>query len=396
MKYLCVLALIGVSACGGGGNASPLIAAPTIAPSATPSIAPVTLAEPKFPLRGLIDMQDISWHNTDAGRPVFDITNVEGFPGVFGGIVINATWAQMQSTAGAAVDFSLVDSALALVRTYNTSNQSSPIGVKLRIYGGNSAPQWAKDLPGGPITIYRNPAGCNGLTDTCPLTVGPFWTQMYIADWRAFQALVAAKYDGEPLIRAVAVTSCASQTDEPFVPTSGPIGKANLGAAGYNDTVEEACLTGATTDYAAWKNTEIDFTFNEYSKFTGGLDAAFTESVMALCRQQAAVGCVLDNHALQTPLTSDLPIYAAIAAAGGLINFQTQSPEGMGCLWPETITQGLLLGARAVEVWPEAKYQGFDTLTVPEVTALQALFFAPLPATTPVPSPLPTPCTGYN
>ncbi len=50
---------------------------------------------------------------------------------------------------------------------------------------------------------------------------------------------------------------------------------------------------------------------------------------------------------------------------GGLINFQTQAPEGMGCIWPETITQGLILGARAIELWPEKKYQGFTTLTVP-------------------------------
>jgi hypothetical protein len=381
-----------VSACSGSIN--PVTASSSGVP--VPTIAPVTVVPPKIPLRGLIDMQDISWHNVDNGQPAFDISNVNMFPGVFGGIVINATWSQMQPAQGGAVNFSAVDAALASIRAYNTANQSLALGVKLRIYGGSNAPAWAKSLDGGPVTIYRNPAGCNGKTDSCPLTVGPFWKSDYIADWRAFQAKVAAKYDTAPLIVAVAVTSCASQTDEPFVATTGPIGKANLAAAGYTDAAEQSCLTGAIDDYSAWVNTDIDFTFNAYDKSTGGLDTAFTQSVMTLCRQKAAARCVLDNHALQTPLTSDLTTYSAIAAAGAPINFQTQSPEGMGCIWPETITQGILLGARAIEVWPEAKYQGFDTLTVTQVQSLRAQFYAPAPTSTPVPNPLPTPCSGFN
>jgi hypothetical protein len=366
------------------------------APVATATLAPVTLAAPKTPLRGLIDMQDISWHNTDGGRPTFDIGNVEHFPGLFGGIVINTTWAQMQPASGGMVDYSLVASALDAVRTYNDNNPSAPLGVKLRIYGGDDAPEWAKELAGRPIAIYRNPAGCGGQIDTCPMTVGAFWTQPYVAAWRAFQVQVAAKYDSVPLIRAVAVTSCAAQTDEPFVASSGPVSKANLQAAGYSDAVEQACLTDATDDYAAWQNTLIDFTFNNFTKIAGGADAAFTQSVMAICRAKAAAGCVLDNHALQAPLTSDLQTYSAIQSADGLINFQTQSPEAMGCIWPETITQGILLGARAIEVWPAANFQGFDSLTVPQVQSLHDLFSTTPPVSTPVPNALPTPCSGFN
>lgn len=370
---------------------------PVPAPTVAPTIAPVGTGAPKIPLRGLIDMQDIAWHNTDAGQPVFDIGDVDAFPGLFGGVVINATWSQMQPAQGGTVDYTAVDAALKDVADYNSANASAPIGVKLHIYGGNSAPQWAKGLGGAKVIIYRNPAGCGGQIDTCRLTVGRFWTQPYIDAWRAFQAKVAANYDSNPLIRAVAVTSCASQTDEPFVATTGPVGKADLSAAGYSDAAEQACLTGATDDYSAWKQTGIDFTFNAYENFgSTGTDAAFTKSVMALCRRKAAAGCVLDNHALQTPIANDRAIYDAIEARGGIINFQTQSPEGMGCIWPETITQGLILGARAIEVWPETQYHGFMTLSVPEVASLRALFYDPVPASTPVPNPLPTPCSGFN
>lgn len=365
------------------------------APVPTP-VGIVGLSAPKELLSGLLDMQSISWHNTDAGQPTFVIGNVAMFPALFGGIVINATWSQMQTAAGAAVDFSAVDAALAQVRTYNAAWAGAPLGVKLRIYGGNSAPQWAKNLPGGPITIYRNPAGCRNMIDTCPLTIGPFWTAPYIAAWRAFQAAVAAKYDVEPLIRAVAVTSCASQTDEPFVPTTGPIAKTNLRTAGYTDTAEQACLSGALTDYAAWTQTGIDFTFNTYTNFgSAGTNSTFTIGVMNACRSRTqGVGgrCILDNHALQTPIYgADAPIYTAIGAAGGPTNFQTQSPVGMGCLWTDTIAQGVALHARAIEIWPDTNDEGFDTLTTAQVAALASEFTTPIPVTVETPS-----CPGFQ
>jgi hypothetical protein len=392
---LLLLASASLVGCGGGGRGL----VPSSA-SATATPATVTVVPPKIPIRGLIDMQDISWHNTDNATPApFTTSYISRFPGDFGGIVINETWADLQPVQGGAIITTTVDSDLAAVQAYNNLSdvtQSSPVSVKLRIYAGSNAPPWAKKLPGGPVTIYRNPSGCNGQTDVCQLTLGPYWTTAYISAWRAFQAQVATKYDSNPLIVAVAVTSCAEQTDEPFVASTGPISKANLVAAGLNDTLQQSCLSGAMTDYAAWANTDVDFTFNSYNKLTGGLDTAFSQSVMQTCRQAVGSRCVLDNHALQTPITSDPQIYVDIANMGGLINFQTQSPEGMGCIWPETITQGIILGARAIEIWPEARYQGFTTLTAPDIAQLSNLFYSPAPASTPVPQPLPTPCSGFN
>jgi hypothetical protein len=36
----------------------------------------------------------------------------------------------------------------------------------------------------------------------------------YIKEWRSLQMMLAQKYDSNPLIQEVAVTSCASSTDE--------------------------------------------------------------------------------------------------------------------------------------------------------------------------------------
>ncbi len=344
LRSLVVGALVtSITACSGGS------VAPTAVPAAVPNPVQAGAAAPKAPISGLIDMQDIGWHLTDAGQPAFVIGYVNQFPGVFGGVVVNATWSNMQPAANGPVDFTQVDNALNDVRAYNSQNKTAPLGVKLRIYNGDNAPLWAKQLAGGPISIFRNPGGCNNQTDTCPETIGAEWSAPYISAWRAFQAQVAAKYESEPLIRAVAVTSCATQTDEPFVPTSGPVSKAALGSAAvpYSDANEQACLMGAIDDYAAWQNTEIDFTFNTYVKFTGGTDIAFTISVMNKCRASAGARCVLDNHALQTPLSAaDSQVYTEMQTLGGLINFQTQAPQAFGCIWPETISQGVQIGVR--------------------------------------------------
>ena len=325
-------------------------------------------------------MQNISWHNTEGGEPTFTMANVDMFPGVLGAIVINATWDEIQTTESGALDFSVIDDALAQVRTYNAANPSSPLGVKLRVYAGANAPGWAKSLDGAPIQIYRNPNGCDGDAGVCPLTLGRYWMADYISAWRNVQAQLAARYDGEPLVREVAVTSCAQQTDEPFVPTLDSTSKTNLVSAGYTDDEQKACLEGAFDDYAAWKATLVDYTFNPFTPLSGSADTSFPISVMQACRASLGPRCVIDNHVLESPLNApNDPLYAEMRTLGAPINFQTGSPEQMNCAWTETIAQGVAIGAGAIEVWPDAKLHGFDSLTLPEVMSLASELVSPIP-----------------
>jgi hypothetical protein len=344
----------------------------------------------------LIDMQDISWHNTAGGEPSFTMDNVSpAFDGIFGGIVINATWDAIQPTQGGALDFSTVDAALAQVAAYNAAHASTPLGTKLRVYGGANAPAWAKSLGGGPIDIQRNPQGCQ--SGTCPLTIGPMWKKEYIDAWRAFQTALAAQYDGSPLVRHVCATSCAQQTDEPFVPTTDTASKANLVAAGYTDDLQKACLTGAADDYAPWAFTNVDFTINAFVQSSGPADATvFPETVMDACRAKFGARCVLGNHALNAPLrAADQGVYDALKSRGGPISFQTEAPQGMGCLWTQTIAQGVALGAGSIEIWPKKQLGGFDSLTADQVRQLASEIVTPI-AVDPNPAPLPTPCTGFH
>src|SRR5580692_5963253 len=87
-----------------------------------PDEGPPGDAGPKTPITGLIDMQTITWHNTATGEPTFNIGNVDMFPGLLGGIVINATWNVIQpsqSDAATDLDFKAIDAALVAIGAYN-------------------------------------------------------------------------------------------------------------------------------------------------------------------------------------------------------------------------------------------------------------------------------------
>ncbi len=254
---LAVLLALAVSACSGGGQSAPVVTAtPAGSATATPSpSATSTSSGIKAAQRGLIDMGDITFHNTDGGVPSNDPQGDLGaFPGIFGGFVVNVTWAQLQSAQGGALTTAPVDSALAAVRQYNASNPAAPIGVTLRVWVGPGAPAWAKALDGGPISLTRN-------NQSQTITVPHWWMPDYVAAWQDFQRKLAAQYDGEPLILQVSTTSCSAQTDEPFVGSQDP---SPLRAAGYTDALQESCLSNASLDYAPWVRTRVDFTFNQF------------------------------------------------------------------------------------------------------------------------------------
>lgn len=353
------------------------------APNRSPADMPGSV---KPVINGFIDMQNLTWHNVDNGHPTFTLNNVSKYPALFGGVVLNATWAEMQTTPGGPLQTQRIDQPLAQVRSYNAQQPSSPLGVKLRIFAGNQAPLWAKNIDGGPITIQRNPQGCP--SHNCPITIGKVWDQNYIRAWRNFQAAVAAQYDGEPLIRAVAVTSCSMETDEPFV-----LPVRQKPPAGYTDAAGQACLSGAIEDYSAWQLTSIDYTFNTFIRIHGGgPDPTFSISVMSQCRAKLGKRCELGNHAFAADMQQrNLVIVNAISRRGAPIHYQTVTPGKKGFDWSSTIAAAIQYNATAIELWPDPQFQGFTTLSVAQLTALHAEFIGK--HSTPMPHVIsPPPC----
>ncbi len=354
----------------------------------------------KPPVQGLVDMQDIGFYRD--GTPAdFTLDNVKLFPGQFGGIVLNVTWTQLQPDPPEAqslprLQTGYIDDALVQVRRYNDAHRGRPLAVKLRVWGGFAAPFWAKNLAGGPVNI---PVVVHG---TAPQSLGRYWTNAYRRAWRNMQAALAREYDGEPLIREVAVTSCAWATDEPFVQWISPANKAisanfvSLRQAGYSWKKEIRCLKGAIGDYAAWHRTYVDYPFNPlqlYMPASRGTNNAHcqritygnwrfcnldgpTRAVMKRC--VASRRCVLSNQALYKEGPALIFPYDFIDRLhqrhpSVKVDFQTASPAFVTgpTGFCGAVTMAKKLHASSVELWPGAgKQPGFTSLEPAEIAAL--------------------------
>jgi len=194
---------------------------------------------------GLVDMGDIGFYNSNNPDVLitFTIADLANYPGSFSEIVLNVTWAQLQSAADGPLETAFIDNAISAINAYNAANGTN-VGIKLRVWGGYVAPDWAKNIDGPPITITGQHTVDQNFT---PQTIGRFWTADYIAAWTSLQNQLAATYDNNPVIRGISQTAGASATDEPFIPLKGDAllapppstatvnQVAELQAGGYND-----------------------------------------------------------------------------------------------------------------------------------------------------------------
>src|SRR5712692_6808847 len=175
---MALLALAALS-CGGGGQQTPT-------PPSTLGLKPT--------LHGLIDRN---------GPPPPE------WLGQMGGFVVNAFWSDLQPAENDPIAANnAIDSAIA--RAQGLEASGAHIGIKVRFYAGIDAPQWAKNLGGGPVTIYDPTAGRGG-------TVGRFWTPQFGAAYDAVWQQLATKYDSVPEIRQIEVDRCGTVFTESLV-----------------------------------------------------------------------------------------------------------------------------------------------------------------------------------
>jgi hypothetical protein len=232
----------------------------------------------KAPIRGLVSMGAYRFVGY-GGDPVNTLEPLNAKPGIFGGLVVIASWKQLQPTPQSEIgDNNVIDQALAQVRAYNERNPDKPLGVKLRVWGGFQAPDWAKQLGGIAIeTVYNDK----------PRVLGRFWSPAYRQAWTRLQQQLAARFDKEPLIKEVAITSCMSYTAEPFYLPMVDSVAAPLGAAGFTWEAYKDCLSGALSDYAPWKQSRLVLSVNPLRTGAGqgNGDPGFTQAIMRNCRQ---------------------------------------------------------------------------------------------------------------
>jgi hypothetical protein len=328
-------------------------------------------------LRGLIFMGNIQFLQREEIEPINSLDEIQAVPeGIFDGIVINVTWAQLQPAPTELVTAS-IDNALGTVRAFNQKHPQMPLGVKLRVWQ-SSAPDWVKHLGGDPVRIISKKG--NGAHEK---SIGRFWSADYRQAWQRLQTQLADKYDSDPLIREVTDTSCSSLTDEPFIVDGEPESVQNMLRAGFTDDAYRNCLINSPSDYAGWHTTSIDLAFGPYRKIGSGRakpDPAIVVQVMTAFRKALGQRAILSNHALATPASLSsrglLPIMDDIKQFGPPIEFQTAHPhaawlQGRELDWDATINYGISLGATSMELWgwhsggfvaiPPAQLQAWST-----------------------------------
>ena len=100
---------------------------------------------------GLVDMGNISVYDTAGATPAFNPFELAQYATSFSEIVLNVTWAQLQASQGS-LDTSFIDSAIRQINQFN-STYNTDLGIKLRVWGGFTAPTWVKEINGAPITV---------------------------------------------------------------------------------------------------------------------------------------------------------------------------------------------------------------------------------------------------
>ncbi len=310
----------------------------------------------KLPILGLVDKGTQAPYTHREPWPTATPDELAPDADAFSGVVVNETWAQLEPRADR-FTFAPLERSLRAVEAYNRAHRRSTLAVKLRLWGGFTAPQWAKTL-GGTTPVTFASATASG-------TTGRWWTSAYRAAWSTFQHRLAGRFDADPLIRTVAVSSCATLTDEPFVFSPDAALHTELFADGWTSAAQQKCLEGAFADYSGWKHTPIEYTFNPYVAYAPGTDAAdpsFTYRVMARCadlRRTDGRSCILSNHALQSSVATSsrsAPVYAEIDTlhaehpGSTPVDFQTFSPDTFGgCA---AIDVAIAHHAGSVELWP--------------------------------------------
>ena len=296
------------------------------------------------------------------------------------GYVVNVNWAALQLTEnGPLQDYDTssthqlnpIDKAIQQVDAWNAANPTDPLHVKVRVWAGECAPAWAKDIgsanKGQPAFATTNSCASG---DASPGSgVGEWWSTEYMSDYQNFQSQLAAQYDNASEIENVTISACMTEYSEPLL--KDDVSVSALTAAGYTDYLDQGCEENAITNQvSAWKHTRQSFSFNPEAVLTPGSEGnpppicsgdtgeTFTECLMSWFAQTYPSVAALENNSIRYPtlVGSYPPMYTAMVSDSSTnhvpIDFQTATldklecngtddPSGSPCPSPATLEYGL-------------------------------------------------------
>ncbi|MGD0448139.1 MAG: hypothetical protein ABSB36_05920 [Candidatus Dormibacteria bacterium] len=319
-------------------SATPTPTTPT--PSVSPRPGPVPAAGLKAVVHGLVDR---------TGPPP------AAFVGTVTNFVVDADWSELQPTPdGPLASDNVIDQAIVAADSLAAENidagtSDGSVDLKIRLMAGVYAPDWAKQLDGGPVTLVNPQDGDTG-------TIGRFWTSAFGQAYDNLWSRLAAAYDGVPVVHEITVARCMTFTDEPFLrDASDPSNAQALLAAGFSLAADQQCEEQEIALGTTWRHTPVGVAFNPYQAIqTDGstsTDESFTESMMQYCRSQLGSQCVLENNSIRTPPLAGAysAMYLSMELLGAPMTFQTATEDKIGNL-QTTLSWAAGLGADAVEL----------------------------------------------
>jgi hypothetical protein len=119
----------------------------------------------KTQIVGLIDKGSEGPYHHGVPFPTADPDEIPPDAPAFSGVVVNESWAQLEP-ARDHYTFAPLTKSLDAIEAYNRAHPHDVLRVKLRIWGGFSAPQWAKTMA-GPAVVFNTPT-VHGQTRECP------------------------------------------------------------------------------------------------------------------------------------------------------------------------------------------------------------------------------------
>ena len=298
-----------------------------------PLQAPGTVVKP--PIQGLVDRSDIA---PPAIRPI-----VANF-------VVNVAWGELQAQPGGPIaNDNPIERAVATARRESRSGGSTELRLKVRLFAGVQAPDWAKQLGGGPVTV-------NDPTDGRSGTIGRFWTSEFGAAYSDLQGRLAERYDEVAEIAEITASRCTTVYAEPFVRQTGdpPTVRALLDA-GFTAEADRRCLEEQVDAHRVWGRTRTSVAFNPYQRIeadaTTSTDGKLTASMMLYCRRLLGPRCVLENNSIRWPPLGRAydEMYSTMRRLGPPISFQTATPARIGD-WRLTLDWAARQGANYVEL----------------------------------------------
>ena len=193
------------------------------------------------------------------------------------GAVVQVNWSDVH-TATSTFNRSVVDSAIAYSMSTGVSS------VRLRIMGGQHAPEFVKQLSGGPLTLIQ-PSGTGNPNPGASFTVPKWWTSDVYNEKAELLTQLASWYESDSRVLDVTFgVGVTTEFDEWPIRQWGPNAKA-YEAAGYAVGLDEqAILTEVNLYHSLFKETRIYYADSLWFDGGGVINPTFTQQVITNSR----------------------------------------------------------------------------------------------------------------